>query len=282
MRRTLLTLTAALVLAAPAAGAGSAKVAALQVGLRAHGVYDGPIDGFAGPQTAKGVRALQRKAGLTVDGVVGPKTRKALGAYGKGTLGRRALAEGAVGWDVAELQFSLAWHGFPSGPFDGRFGPRTKAALLHFQTWAGLAADGLLGGATTHALRSPIPTSPVALTHPIQLPLSDGFGPRGDRFHTGVDYPAPAGTTVAAPAAGTVTYAGWLDGGWGNVVTVAVGSGVRTMLAHLARVDVSVGQPVEEGAPVGLVGATGKATGPHLHFEVRLRGAAVDPATALG
>jgi len=282
MRRTLLTLTAALVLAAPAAGAGSAKVAALQVGLRAHGVYDGPIDGFAGPQTTKGVRALQRKAGLTVDGVVGPKTRKALGAYGKGTLGRRALAEGAVGWDVAELQFSLAWHGFPSGPFDGRFGPRTESALRRFQTWAGLAADGLLGGATTQALRSPIPTSPIALAHPIQLPVSDGFGPRGDRFHTGVDYPAPAGTTVAAPAAGTVTYAGWLDGGWGNVVTVAVGSGVRTMLAHLARVDVSVGQPVEEGAPVGLVGATGHATGPHLHFEVRLRGAAVDPATALG
>jgi murein DD-endopeptidase MepM/ murein hydrolase activator NlpD len=282
MRRTLLTLTAALVLAAPAAGAGSAKVAALQVGLRAHGVYDGPIDGFAGPQTAKGVRALQRKAGLTVDGVVGPKTRKALGAYGKGTLGRRALAEGAVGWDVAELQFSLAWHGFPSGPFDGRFGPRTESALRRFQTWAGLAGDGLLGGATTQALRSPIPTSPVALAHPIQLPVSDAFGPRGDRFHTGVDYPAPAGTTVAAPAAGTVTYAGWLDGGWGNVVTIAVGSGLRTMLAHLARVDVAVGQPVEEGAPVGLVGATGHATGPHLHFEVRLRGAAVDPATALG
>jgi murein DD-endopeptidase MepM/ murein hydrolase activator NlpD len=53
------------------------------------------------------------------------------------------------------------------------------------------------------------------------------------------------------------------------------------MLAHLSRVDVSVGQRVEEGAPIGLVGATGRASGPHLHFEVRLRGAAVDPLSAL-
>jgi murein DD-endopeptidase MepM/ murein hydrolase activator NlpD len=281
MRRTLLTLTAALVLAAPAAGAGSANVAALQVGLRAHGVYAGPVDGLQGPETAQGVRALQRKAGLTVDGVVGPATRKALGAYGRGTLGRRALAVGAVGWDVAELQFSLAWHGFPSGPFDGRFGPRTRSALRHFQIWAGLTADGLLGGATTAALRSPIPTSPIPLAHPIELPIAEGFGPRDDRFHSGVDYPAPQGTTVAAPAPGRVAYAGWLEGGWGNVVTIAAGSGVRTMLAHLSRVDVSVGQQVEEGAPIGLVGATGRASGPHLHFEVRLRGAAVDPLSAL-
>ena len=115
MRRTFLTLIAALVLAAPAAGAGSAKIAALQVGLRAHGVYDGSVDGLAGPATTAGVRKLQRRAGLTVDGVVGPATRKALGRYGRGMLGRRQLADGAIGWDVAALQFSLAWHGFPSG-----------------------------------------------------------------------------------------------------------------------------------------------------------------------
>ena len=70
----------------------------------------------------------------------GPATRKALGRYGRGTLGRRQLDVGAIGWDVAELQFSLAWHGFPSGLLDGRFGPRTHAALRMFQTWAGIAA----------------------------------------------------------------------------------------------------------------------------------------------
>jgi murein DD-endopeptidase MepM/ murein hydrolase activator NlpD len=110
---------------------------------------------------------------------------------------------------------------------------------------------------------------------------ADRFGPRGNRFHTGLDFAVPAGTPVAAAAAGRVTYAGWHPGGWGKLVTVAHGNGVRTMYAHLERIDVAVGQNVTCGAALGLVGATGVATGPHLHFEVRLRGAAVDPLRAL-
>jgi peptidoglycan hydrolase-like protein with peptidoglycan-binding domain len=280
MSRGFVVAAAALALAAPAFGS-SAEVAALQVGLRAHGVYAGSVDGFAGPATTNAVRRLQARAGIAVDGVVGLETRAALGAYGRGTLGRRPLAHGAVGWDVAELQFELAWHGFPSGLLDGRFGPRTEAALWRFQAWAQVAIDGQLGPATLASLRAPRPTVPLPLSWPIALPVSDVFGPRADRFHTGIDFAADPGAPVAAARAGRITYAGWHPGGWGNVVTVAHGSGLRTMSAHLSRVDVKVGDVVEAGTRLGLVGATGHATGPHLHFEARLRGAAVDPLPAL-
>jgi peptidoglycan hydrolase-like protein with peptidoglycan-binding domain len=275
-------LAAALLLAAPAtARIGSSDVAALQVALRAKGLYGGDVDGIAGPQTTRGVRVLQRRARLPVDGVVGPRTRSALGRFGRHELGRRILRRGMSGWDVAELQFLLAWHGFPSGPFDGTLGRRTEAALIRFQRWAGLLADGLAGPSSTSVLRAPAPISPISLSMPVAAPVGDVFGPRGARFHAGVDFPAPFGTTVVAAAAGRVTYAGLLPGGWGNVVSVAHGTGVRTTYAHLSRIDVRVGERVAGGARVGLVGSTGNSTGPHLHFEVRLRGALVDPLSAL-
>jgi murein DD-endopeptidase MepM/ murein hydrolase activator NlpD len=277
----LLATVSALAAAGPVAAAGDPAVAALQVGLRAKGVYAGTVDGVLGPETTDAVRKLQRKAGLAVDGVVGPNTRKALGKFGRPTLGTRALGGRIVGWDVAQLQFLLAWHGFPSGPLDGHYGPRTEGAVRRFQAWAGLTPDGTAGPATLAALRTAPPASPVELAWPLDIAPTDLFGPRGNRFHTGIDFPAPAGTAVAAAGAGEVTYAGHLKGGWGLVVTIAHGSGVRTMYAHLSRVDVKLGERVGAGARVGLVGATGHATGPHLHFEVRLRGAAVDPLTAL-
>jgi murein DD-endopeptidase MepM/ murein hydrolase activator NlpD len=78
-----------------------------------------------------------------------------------------------------------------------------------------------------------------------------------------------------------VIFAGWAAGGWGKLVTLAHASGVRTMYAHLSRVAVRVGQRVVAGQRVGRVGASGHASGPHLHFEVRLGGAAVDPLGGL-
>ena len=281
MLRLVSTATLALVLAAPAWAAGSAEVAALQVGLRAQKIYTGAIDGLRGAETDRAIRLLQQKAGLPVDGVVGSRTRAALGRFGKPTLGSRVLARGMSGWDVAELQFRLAWRGFPSGPFDGSYGARTANALVRFQACAGLAGDGVLGRATLGALRAPLPRSPIALSRPMEQLPTEFFGPRGNRFHTGVDFPAPSGSPVGAAGAGRVAYAGWHPGGWGYVVTIAHGSGVRTLYAHLSRVDVRLGQHVSARAQIGLVGATGHATGPHLHFEVRLRGAAVDPSLAL-
>ena len=277
----LLTTVTALAAAGPAAAAGDPEVAALQVGLRAKGLYAGTVDGVLGPETKDGVRKLQRRAGLAVDGVAGANTRKALGRFGRPALGKRMLAGRVVGWDVAQLQFLLAWHGFPSGPLDGHFGPRTEAAVRRFQVWSGLPPDGVAGPTTLSALRTAPPTSPLALGWPLAVTPTDLFGPRGNRFHTGIDFPAETGTPISSAGAGQVTYGGPLKGGWGLFVTIAHGSGVRSMYAHLSRVDVTLGERVAAGERVGLVGATGHATGPHLHFELRLRGAAIDPVTAL-
>src|SRR5207248_1582231 len=182
--RALVPLALVLALALPAGrafAAGNSAVAALQVALQARLLYVGPIDGMAGPDTTSAVKAFQRGRGLPADGLVGARTRAALGRYGQHDLGSRPLGRGAFGWDVAELQFLLAWHGFPSGAFDGHLGPH----------------------------------------------------------------------------------------------------GVGAMHAQPARVEVRPGEAVATGDQVGLAGATGDATGPHLHFELRVRGAAVDPLPAL-
>jgi murein DD-endopeptidase MepM/ murein hydrolase activator NlpD len=270
-------------LAAPAAAraAGDADVAALQVALRAHGLYRGTVDGVAGAGTRSAVRSFQSRNGLVADGVAGAATRRALGRRGRPSFGTRSLNGGDTGWDVAALQFRLAWRGFPSGNMDGGYGSHTKAAVRRFQAYAGLSADGVAGPATQSALRGPIPRSPVWLVAPVASRIGDRFGPRGNRFHTGLDYPAGAGTPVTAAGRGQVVSAGWDGGGYGNLVVVEHPRGVRSWYAHLARIDVRDGQSVVAGTRLGSVGATGVATGPHLHFELRLAGAALDPLTAL-
>lgn len=263
------------------ATARSPSVAALQVALRATGDYSGDVDGLNGPGTAAGVRRLQARRGLAVDGVAGPATRRALRWRGRPRLGSRALVSGRRGWDVSALQFLLATRGFASGPIDGGFGGRTDAALRKFQAWAGLGADGVAGPATIRALRRPAPRSPLQLAKPVASPVGDGYGPRGNTMHEGLDLPAAAGARVGAAGAGTVQSAGWA-GAYGRLVVVRHRAGVTTYYAHLSRITVSPGEAVSAGERIGLVGSTGRSTGPHLHFEVRLRGAAVNPLTALG
>ena len=283
MKRTAVaTLFVSLLLTPGAWAAGDPDVAALQVGLRQRGFYGGTVDGVLGPSTVSAVRRLQRRARLAVDGVPGPRTKQALGRFGrKPRLGGRILAFGSRGWDVAALQFAMASHGFPSGRFDGHFGASTGRALRKFQRWAGLQADGVAGPAVVAALRTAPPNCPISLASPVASAYSDVFGPRGNRFHTGIDYRSNAGTPVFAAASGRVTFAGFSLGGWGNVVTIAHGGGTRTMYAHLSRIGVRVGQYVQSGSRIGRVGSSGNSTGPHLHFEVRVRGAAVDPLTGL-
>ncbi|MGZ4200826.1 MAG: peptidoglycan DD-metalloendopeptidase family protein [Thermoleophilaceae bacterium] len=284
MRRRLTVLVVAVCLAGPpgASAAGSADVAALQVALRAHSNYGGTVDGVLGPQTRAGVRRFERRARLPVDGVAGPRVLRRLGRLGRHPLGSRPMRLGDVGWDVAALQFRLAWHGFPSGNFDGGFGAHVQAAVELFQRWAGLPADGVAGPATLSSLRRHrIPTSPLRLGWPLSAPLGDGFGPRGDRFHPGIDLEADMGRAVHAAGSGRVVFAGFDPGGYGNLVVIRHARGVTSWYAHLSRIAVRRGRHVRAGALVGRVGATGNATGPHLHFEVRVRDAAVNPLTAL-
>jgi murein DD-endopeptidase MepM/ murein hydrolase activator NlpD len=274
-------LVASLAPAAAHAAGRHANTAALQVALRAAGVYAGDVDGIRGPRTAAAVRALQRVTGLPVDGLVGPRTRGALGARGHHPIGSRAMRSGDIGWDVAALQFALATHGFPSGPMDGVLGGRSVAALQRLQAWAGLAADGVAGAATLAVLRRPPARSPVSLRAPIAAAAGDRFGPRGNGFHAGIDFPAAIGTTVRAAGFGTVVFSGYDASGYGNLVVIGHRFGLRTLYAHLSSLIVRRGQAVGVGEAVGTVGATGRATGPHLHFEVHLRGASIDPLTAL-
>jgi murein DD-endopeptidase MepM/ murein hydrolase activator NlpD len=214
-------------------------------------------------------------------GIADARTRRALGSYGSHLLGSRPLTRGSAGWDVAALQFLLAWHGFPSATIDGGLGTHTEKALKRFQRWAGLPVDGVAGATTIAALRKSPATCPISLAWPLQAPIGDAFGPRGNRFHAGLDLIAPRGTPVQAASSGRVVSAGFVGGGWGKLVVVLHADGVRTLYAHLSKIDVRRGMLVDTGTRLGRVGATGDATGPHLHFEVRLRGAAVDPTSAL-
>jgi murein DD-endopeptidase MepM/ murein hydrolase activator NlpD len=111
---------------------------------------------------------------------------------------------------------------------------------------------------------------------PVSAPMTSPFGWRWGRMHEGVDLGAAYGTPIAAAAAGTVIYAGWL-GGYGNLTVIDHGGGLATAYGHQSSIGVGVGQSVAQGEIIGNVGSTGHSTGPHLHFEVRVNGQAVDP-----
>jgi murein DD-endopeptidase MepM/ murein hydrolase activator NlpD len=118
---------------------------------------------------------------------------------------------------------------------------------------------------------------------PVDGILMDSFGGRTDpfsgegSFHRGVDIIAPTGTLVRTTADGLVVQAEPVSGGYGRLVIVDHGGGIQTYYAHLSRISVRAGQEVHRGDVVGLVGSTGRTTAPHLHYEVRLGGAPVNP-----
>jgi peptidoglycan hydrolase-like protein with peptidoglycan-binding domain len=140
---------AALGLPASASAITNPQVPGLQVALKAHGYYAGPIDGIAGPVTASGVRRFQRHVGIAVDGVAGPITRGKLGRLGHPLFGqRRLISLGSVGWDVSVLEFFLRRRGFWPGRVDGRFTAQTRLAVMRYQRARHLLVDGLVGRQT--------------------------------------------------------------------------------------------------------------------------------------
>jgi murein DD-endopeptidase MepM/ murein hydrolase activator NlpD len=117
---------------------------------------------------------------------------------------------------------------------------------------------------------------PGRLQWPVSGPVTSGFGMRWGRMHEGIDIAVPSGTAVHAAAAGRIAYAGWMSG-YGNLVVVDHGGGLSTAYGHNTSVVVSVGQDVAAGQQIAISGSTGHSTGPHVHFEVRVNGAPVDP-----
>ena len=161
------------------------------------------------------------------------------------------------------------------GLFEPFFGSRKKD--VRDPRFLKLAASLGRMDAMERALAA-IPTSmPAAVPF-----MSSGFGYRSDPFtgagamHAGLDFKGPIGTPILAAAEGKVSLAGY-NGGYGNTVEITHASGLVTRYAHLSGLNVRYGQKVERGVQIGRMGSTGRSTGSHLHFEVRLNGQAINP-----
>jgi murein DD-endopeptidase MepM/ murein hydrolase activator NlpD len=121
----------------------------------------------------------------------------------------------------------------------------------------------------------------VRLLRPVPGAMGDGFGYPGGRRHDGIDFPEPAGTPVGAAGRGTVAFAGWNSGGYGNLIVIQHRLGYQTWYAHLSAFAVGQGAAVAGGVVIGRVGTTGRSTGPHLHFELRHNGVPINPVDYL-
>lgn len=170
--------------------------------------------------------------------------------------------------------------------FNGDSG--TGGPLLHQASY-----DGTASSFETHVeeldtaltvldkVKAEVDSYPLASPAPGKQTTS-GFGYRSDPFlgtramHSGIDFRGAVGEPIRATAAGTVVRAGW-NGGYGRMVEIDHGNGFTTRYAHMSDISVAEGAKVEVGATVGLIGSSGRSTGPHLHYEVRKDGNAVDP-----
>ena len=187
----------------------------------------------------------------------------------------------------ARTQAALAELGLAPAPsataaIGGPFVPLAEGSLTPEQNLA------LLKDALARHRQLDVVATHLPLRQPVEGPLdvTSGFGARRDPFygrlalHTGIDLREEYGSPVRAVAAGTVTIAG-SENGYGTLVEIDHGNGYATRYAHLSTLSVTIGQKVGAGAAIGEVGTSGRSTGPHLHYEVRIAGEPVDPARYL-
>ncbi|MFT6818613.1 MAG: murein DD-endopeptidase MepM/ murein hydrolase activator NlpD [Myxococcota bacterium] len=150
----------------------------------------------------------------------------------------------------------------------------------------GAMLSGGANGIATHVEHFAFPIASQSAVFPVSGRLSSAFGSRRDpieghdRHHAGMDIAAPTGTKVRAALSGTVVSSG-RRGGYGNTVVVEHADGTQALYAHCSRLDVQTGDPIRAGQTIAAVGSTGRSTGPHLHFELRVNGEAVDPESRL-
>ena len=187
-----------------------------------------------------------------------------------------------TGLDIDQLVAELSADG---GAFGGPLLPERLDYLLDNEGWSD--APSLLAVADrASVLRDVANALPIGMPVRDDVRLSSGFGVRRDPFtgarsrHEGLDFAGPMRTPVHATAPGTVVHAGW-RGAFGNLVEIEHEFGLTTRYAHLSGVDVAVGETVAYGDRVGMIGSTGRSSGPHLHYEVRTNGAARNPMNFL-
>lgn len=143
------------------------------------------------------------------------------------------------------------------------------------------ASSGSSNFSTSRALNYSKVDLGMKLIRPVSGVLTSRYGKRWGTTHTGIDIGASTGTSVKAAASGTVTFAGW-KGQLGNLVVISHGNGIQTYYGHCSKILVKAGQKVSAGDIISKVGSTGRSTGPHLHFEIRINGGSINPQSYIG
>ncbi|MGW1025751.1 M23 family metallopeptidase [Streptomyces sp. NPDC002577] len=253
-------------------GTGSAVLVLPLVG--ATGAFAAPAQSAAVQSVSgKAVTAAQSAATKTYTVKQGDcltsiaKEQKVAGGWKKLYQDNRTV----IGADPAKLRagIKLVIAGTASGD--------SASAAAKAATTATNTAAATTAAATTSAFTAPIPGTTIG------TPYHQAGSMWSSGYHTGVDFVASTGTSVKAVGAGTVVSAGW-GGAYGNQVVIKLNDGMYAQYAHLSAFSVSAGQTVTAGQQIGLSGATGNVTGPHLHFEIRTTpdyGSDVDPLAYL-